>query len=57
MAIESASDKISKSARGEDKPMDARKPSVPFALVWGAYPILLIVTLLVLLAVFWAMRS
>ena len=53
---DSASDKIAKSARGEDEPMDAHKPSVPFALVWGSYPIILVVALLAILAFFWMMR-
>jgi hypothetical protein len=57
MAEEPTSDKIARSARGEDKPMDARRPSIPFALVWGSYPIILIVALLVILAVFWMTRG
>lgn len=57
MVDETATDKITKSARGEDKPLDAKQPTIPFALVWGAYPILLIIALLAILAVFWLMRS
>ncbi len=57
MVHDTTSDKIAKSARGEDKPMDERRPSIPFALVWGAYPIILIVALLGLLAVFWMVRT
>lgn len=57
MANDTTSDKIAKSARGEDQPISARRPSVPFALVWGAYPILLIVVLLTILAAFWMFRS
>lgn len=57
MANETAGDKIAKSARGEDEPINADSPSVPFALVWGAYPIILILALLAILAVFWVMRS
>ncbi len=57
MATENASEKLAKSARGEDKPIDAKRPTAPFALVLGAYPIALVVALLALLAFFWFMRG
>lgn len=56
MAPETAGDKLAKSARGEDEPLDAHKPSVPFALVWGAYPIILVLALLGILAAIWLLR-
>ena len=57
MVTESTGEKIAKSARGDDKPMDEHQPSVPFALVWGSYPIILVIALLCMLAFFWMMRS
>ncbi len=57
MVTEPARDPITKSARGEDKPMDAKRPTIPFALVLGSYPILLIIALLVMLAIFYVTRG
>lgn len=57
MATEDATDKLGKSARGEDKPLDAKRPSVPFALVLGSYPIVLVLALLFILAMIWFYRT
>ena len=53
MVTESTGEKIAKSARGDDAPMDEHKPTVPFALVLGSYPIILVIALLCLLAFYW----
>lgn len=57
MAAEPVTDKVVKSARGEDKPIDAKRPGVPFSLVLGAYPIALVVALLIGLLVMWFARG
>lgn len=56
MVTEPASDKIDKAAKGEDEPFNADHPTVPFALVLGSYPIILVVALLTILAAFWFLR-
>ena len=55
MAADPTTDKLAKSARGEDKPIDEKRPTGPFALV-AAYPIGLIVILLIILLVTWFAR-
>lgn len=55
MALKPTSEKLAESARGEDKPIDEKKPTVPFAMV-AAYPIILVVALLALLAYFFLFR-
>ena len=47
MAAERTSEKIAKSARGEDKPINEKRPETPAMLV-GAYPIALVVILLLI---------
>jgi hypothetical protein len=54
---ETTGEKIADAARGDDAPMDAKHPTVPFALVLGAYPIILVLALLAILAFIWFSRS
>lgn len=56
MAAEPTTDKLAKSALGEDKPINEKRPSTPFAIV-AAYPIGLVVILLIILLVTWLSRS
>lgn len=47
MAAERTSEKIAKSAKGEDRPINEKHPETPAMLV-GAYPIALVVVLLLI---------
>lgn len=47
----STTEKIAESARGHDRPIDAKRPSIPYVLV-AAYPIMLVVALLAIMAYF-----
>jgi hypothetical protein len=47
MAAERTSEKFAKSARGEDKPINEKRPETPLVLV-GAYPIALVAILLLI---------
>lgn len=44
-------DQVIESVSGEDRPMEEVHPQSPGAIVWFTYPILLIVSLLVIIAV------
>jgi hypothetical protein len=45
MAAERTSEKLAKSARGEDRPINEKRPAGPLMLV-GAYPIALVIILM-----------
>lgn len=49
MAVKPTSEKIADAARGEDKPIDEKRPAIPYVFM-TAYPIILIVALLGILA-------
>ncbi|MGN6135342.1 MAG: hypothetical protein ACTHOU_12640 [Aureliella sp.] len=51
MSTKPTTQKLVESARGEDRPIDAKRPGVPYVLV-AAYPIMLVVALLAILAYF-----
>ena len=42
-------EKFAESVRGEDRPIDVKRPSIPYVLV-AAYPIILVAALLGILA-------
>ena len=49
-------EKIAESARGEDRPVDEKRPTIPYVFV-ALYPFVLVVALLALLAYFYFVRS
>ncbi len=51
------SEQIGESMRSEDEPLGETKPSAPFALVMGSYPIILILLLLSIAAYFFWFRA
>ena len=53
---EKMADKVATPTRADDKPIDEKRPTVPYALV-AAYPIILILALFAALAYFFFLRG
>ncbi len=44
---------VGDSVTGHDRPMEQKHPTAPFALVFGVYPIVLAVAVLLMLLFYW----
>ena len=52
MKNDTVSEKVNEAVQGTDEPISAKRPATPFSLVLGAYPIALVVILLILLVIY-----